>query len=1044
MPTNRLFPAVLALRTSRIRSRAFRAFARAGKGEWGDPLRTFRRAGTPHSRRVLQHRYNSLGYTVTEHTDLCLPGPVEVRGPQMATHVAYPNGGESAPMHSDPKRVFLLMLPLVLGGVPTQALAQAGKIVGRVVDAASAQPIASAQVHVEGRSAGDLSSIDGRFVLRTVAAGTHSVVVQMLGYTRKTVTGVVVGADSVTNLDISLEQTALELAGLVVAAAVETGSTAALLTERRTRSFVVDAIGADQISRSPDGDAAAALKRVPGLSVVDGRFAYVRGLGERYSGTTLNGAPLASPMPDRKAVPLNVVPSDLLQSIVTAKSYSPDQPGDYAGGLVELRTKDFPTRRILSLSASGSYNSTSTFQDGLRYAGGGLDFLGFDDGTRSLPDELPTDERVIFPNFSRSDLERYGEAFAGDWGPIARSLPPNTSLGFSFGDDLELFERSFGVLGSLTWSNSYGRKDDIIERVFSAAGVADPEIDYTGNASTRSVSLGALANLSYELSPTDRITANFVYSHLMDDEARTYQGFNLDTNTDQRNHRLRFLGQTLTNTQLKGEHLLGFPADAKLDWRAAWSRARRFEPNTREVLYREEDGEFRFYNFVSSGSVFHQDLVDDTHSGALDIEFPFTLGGGDRAGMVKVGGSLSAKTRDAFTRRFRFLAIPGGVVNNAVRERHPNDLFDTETIAGNGFELQEATFRPDNYDASEDVLAGYAMFDARITGSLKLMTGLRVESAAQQVAPRDLFDIGLEPLEGASLDDTDLLPALNLTLRLRKGMNLRFGASRTLARPQLRELAPFAFADYAGGYLTVGNPELNRSLIRNFDARWEKFLGGSSLLAASAFYKTFVAPIEVAVLPSTELLKTWVNGGPAINRGVELEVRTGFGGISPALAALSLNTNLTLVQSRVKVPGVIRVYIPGEGGADLPVVERDRALQGQSPYIVNVGLTWAREPGMTREPRNRYLHDLQVSVLFNRFGRRIDAIGGQATPDIYEEARSQLDIVVERRILNGARLTLSASRLVGNRVEFTQDGGLLRQWDSGRTVSLSIGWETGK
>ena len=934
-----------------------------------------------------------------------------------------------------PKKRILLILA-VLAAVPGTASAQDGRIVGRVVDGNTARPIASVRVILGDESAGDVSSIDGRFVLRGVATGVHDVRVEMIGYAAKTVTGVVVSEDRVTNLDISMEQVALRIEGVVVEAAVETGSTTALLAERRTESYVVDAIGADQISRSPAGDAAAALKRVPGLSVVDGRFAYVRGLGERYSGTTLNGAPLASPMPDRKAVPLDVVPTDLLESIVTAKSYSPDQPGDYAGGLVELRTKEFPTRRIFSVSASSSYNNATTFQQGLRYAGGGLDLFGFDDGTRSLPDVLPTDSRVIYPNFSRADLERYGEAFTGDWGPVAASLSPNASFGLSFGDDLQLLDRSLGVLGSFTYSNSYSRKDDIVERVFSAAGVADPEIDYHGDATTRSVSLGALANISYELRPTDRLAANFVYSHLMDDEARTYQGFNLDTNTDQRNHRLRFLAQTLTNTQLKGEHLLGFLAGARLDWRGAWSRARRYEPNTREVLYREEDGQFRFYNFVSSGSVFHQDLVDDTYSGAVDLEFPFALGAGSRAGAVKVGGSLSSKTRDAFTRRFRFLAIPGGVVNGAVRERHPNDLFDPETIGSNGFELQEATFRPDNYDAGEDIMAGYALFDAEVTGSLKLMTGLRVESATQTVSPRDLFDLGLEPLPGANLDDTDLLPSLNVTLRMREGMNLRFGASRTLARPQLRELAPFAFADYAGGYLTVGNPELDRSLIRNFDVRWEVFAADGGLLAASAFYKSFASPIEVAVLPSTELLKTWVNGGTANNWGVELELRSDLGRISSALKPVSLNTNLTLVQSRVNVPGVITVYIPGEGEAQLPVVEKNRALQGQSPYIVNVGLTYAR--------RDRNAGDQAVSILFNRFGRRIDAVGGQATPDIYEEARSQLDVVVERRIPSGAKLKLSASRLVGSRVKFTQGGGLLRQWDRGRTFSLSVGWDTGK
>ena len=946
-------------------------------------------------------------------------------------------------MLQDSERVSLLLSLLLLFPLPGMVAAQPGKIVGRVLDGSTARPIPNARVLLEDETAGDISSIDGRFVLRTVPAGTHSVVVRMLGYANKTVTGVVVGPGSVTTLDIAMEPAALEMGALVVEAAVETGSTAALLAERRSEAYIVDAIGADRISRSPDGDAAAALKRVPGLSVVDGRFAYVRGLGERYSGTTLNGAPLASPMPDRKAVPLDVVPSDLLESIVTAKSYSPDQPGDYAGGLVELRTKDFPTRRILSLSASSSYNSASTFQDGLRYAGGGLDFLGFDDGTRRLPDLVPTDQRVIYPNFSRSDLERFGEAFEGDWGPVVTSLSPNSSFGVSFGDDLELFGRSLGVLASATHSNSFGRQDGIIERVFSASGVDDPEIDYAGNATTRSVSLGGLANLSYELTPTSRITANLVYSRLMDDEARTYQGFNLDTNTDQRNHRLRFLAQTLANAQLKGEHVLGFLADAKLDWRGAWSRARRYEPNTREVLYREEDGTFRFYNFVSSGSVFHQDLVDDTYSGGTDLEFPFTLGGVDHNARVKVGGSVSTKEREAFTRRFRFLAIPGGVVNNAVRQRDPNDLFDGETIGSNGFELQEATFRPDNYDAEEDILAGYAMFDGEITESLRLMTGLRVESATQEVTPRDLFDIGLDPLDAAHLDDTDLLPALNLTAQLGERMNLRFGASRTLARPQLRELAPFAFADYAGGYLTVGNPELRRSLIRNFDVRWESFPGGRSLLAASAFYKSFDNPIEVAVLPSTELLKTWVNGGTANNWGVELELRSGLEGVSPALRAVSLDTNLTLVRSSVSVPNVIRAYIPGEGGSDLPVVPKNRALQGQSPYLVNVGLTYAREPGSADGRQDRHPHNLTVSVLFNRFGRRIDAVGGQATPDIHEEPRSQLDVVVERTLFSGAKLKLSASRLVGNEVRFTQGGGLLRRWDTGRTVSLSIGWDTG-
>ena len=918
---------------------------------------------------------------------------------------------------------------------PALVAAQSGRIAGRIVDGTSARPIAGAHVSTEHETAATFSSIDGGFLLRSVPSGTHSVIVRMVGYGTKTVTGVVVANDSVTQLEVALYVAAVQMAGLVVEATIETGSTTALLSERRRESYVVDAIGADQISKSPDGDAAAVLKRVPGLSVVGGKFAYVRGLGERYSGTTLNGSPLASPMPDRKAVPLDIVPADLLESIVTAKTYSPDQPGDYAGGLVELRTRNFPSRRLFSLAASGTMKSGTTFQEGLRYTGGGLDFLGLDDGTRGLPSDLPTDRRVIYPNFTRAQLETFGEAFVGDWGPVAGSLPPDASLGLSYGDNIGIFGRPFGLLASLNYSNSYIRKDNIVERIFASAGADDPEVDYAGDAATRSVSLGGLANLAYELSSTDRITGNVVYSRLMDDEARTYQGFNLDTNADQRNHRLRFLVQTLANTQLKGEHLLQPLANARLEWRGAWSRARRFEPNTREVLYRKEDGRFRFYNFVQSGSVFHQNLVDDTYSGAIHVDWPFGMGRGERQGRVRLGGSMSAKARDVYTRRFRFLAVPGGVIDNEVRERDPNHLFDDETIGSDGFELQEATYRPDNYDATEDVVGAFAMVETELAESLGVLVGLRVESASQSVSPRDLFESVLPPLEPANLEDVDVLPSVNATLAVGERSNLRVGASQTLARPQLRELAPFAYADYAGGYLTVGNPELHRSLIRNFDLRWETFLGGNALVAASAFYKMFFDPIEVAVLPSTELLKTWVNGGTANNWGFELEMRSDLDRLAPALSAFALNANVTLVQSKVNVPDVVRVYIPGEGGIDLSVVARERALQGQSPYIVNVGLVYASE--------GRGGGATTLSVLFNRFGKRIYAVGGQATPDIFEEANSQLDVVVERRINGHTKVRLSASRLLGSTARFTQYDGLLRQWDTGRTLSLSVGWDTG-
>lgn len=919
-------------------------------------------------------------------------------------------------------------------GLPAATHAQSpGRIVGRVLDAQTAAPLASVQVFLADGSSGSLTALDGRYVIRNVPAGAHDVTAQLIGYATKTVTGVDVVAGQTASLDITMAPQAVMLEEITVTSSAQRGSTTALMTERKLAVVVSDAIGEEQISRSPDGDAAAALKRVPGLSVVDGKYAYVRGLGERYSATTLNGAPLASPEPDKKVIPLDVIPSGLLQSIVTSKSYSPDQPGDYAGGLVQLRTRDFPTNRILNLSVSTGWNSVSTFQDRLGYAGGARDFLGFDDGTRNIPGLIPRNARVSSQNFSAQALQDMGRAFQGDWGPTTRSLPPSGGLGLSFGDDYDIgAAQRLGFIASGNYSSSQGVRSDVIERVFAAQGLADPEVNYTGEVTDHAVTLGGLVNVTYQPRKTDQVKLATVYNHVSNDVSRVYTGFNLDSNTNQWNSRIQFLEQTLLNSQLEGQHLLGFLGDATLNWRGAYTRASRYEPSTREALYREFAGTYLWDDFIQSGSVFHQDMVDDGFNGGGSIRFPFSFS--DASASISVGGSFERKDRTAYTRRFRFRPQAGGMIDGQVRTLSPNELFGSPGgyIGPSGFQIQEATFRTDNYDAVQNIDAGYVMLDVEVVDGLRVSGGVRAERSHQTVTPKDLWDTGLPAVEGAELESTDLLPALNATLELSDRINLRGSASRTLARAQLRELAPFSFADYAGGYLVVGNPRLDGTRISNFDLRLEWFGTTQSVVAVSGFYKKFDSPIEVAVLPSSELLETWVNEESADNYGVEVEMRSDLQALSPALADLSVNTNVTLVRSTVHTGGEIDVYLPGTGASQLALAPKERALQGQSPYVINVGLTWAPLGGAS------------ATLLFNRFGKRIDAVSAEALPDIFEEPRSQLDAVVEWPVLRGWRAKLSASRLVGNVVEFKQGDELLRSYDTGRTVSLGLSWGAGR
>jgi hypothetical protein len=904
-----------------------------------------------------------------------------------------------------------------------------GRVTGRVFSSHNGEPVASAQVFIQGSTVGALTDLNGRYVLVGVPAGQHDVAVQTLGYAVKTVSGVQVTAGGTATLDITVTPQAIAMDAIVVEAAVERGNTTALLTERRLASNVTDAIGRDQISNSPDGTAAAALQRVPGVSVVDGKYVYVRGLGERYSNTTLNGAPLPSPEPDKKVVPLDLIPSGLLESVVTSKTYSPDQPGDYAGGLVQIKTRDFPAHRTIRLSTGFGFNTEASFGAGLGHRRE-LGFFAFGRNGRDLPSILPRDQPVQSSTMSPQQIEQIGEALsAKPWGPVASELPANYSLGLSVGDEWEIGDKPVGFLFSLTHGPSASHNGNAIERVFGSELLGEPEVDFAGQTTTRSVSSGALANLSLRTSPRSSITLAAVYNRNVDDESRILEGYFLDSNADLRNTRLRYLEQTLLNTQLSGDHLLGFLGDTRMKWRGAVARATRYEPDTRQVLYRETPAGFRFEDFVESGSSFHQDLGEDGYSAGLDLDVPFTLRG--LAGSLSLGASLDMRKRDVFTRRFRFTNSRN--LSEATRRLPPDELFVPANIGPNGMQLQEATFREDNYDATQDVHAGYVMADAEILPRLRVVTGARIETTSQKVQPVDLFATPLPPLEPASLEETDILPALNLTYGLSDRVNLRVGISQTLARPQLRELAPFTFANYAGGFLVIGNPTLGRTRIRNLDARWELFTNGGGVLAVSGFYKQFIDPIEVVVVPSSEFIQTWVNASDGTVYGVELELRTDLGMIASALEAVSVIGNLTLSESSVMTGDSAQIYLPGSGRSFIGVASPERALQGQSPYVANVGLSYGAASTGTR-----------ASLLYNRFGRRIDAVGARELPDIFEEARDQLDLTIEQSMPGGLEIKATASRLLGNVVEFTQGGDLLRRYETGRTFSISLGWELGR
>ena len=925
------------------------------------------------------------------------------------------------------------LLVALTGAGEAAAQAGAGRLIGRVVSGQTGEPLAAVQVSIPSISRGTLSDANGRYVLTGVPAGSYELVAQSLGYGRKTVTGVEVPADRAATLDVALDAEAVAIEGLTVSAVREQGSATALLSERRRAAVVSDAIGSEQISRTPDGNAAAALKRVPGVSVVDGKYVYVRGLGERYGNTTLNGAPMPSPLPDRKTVPLDVIPSELLESVVTSKSYLPSQPGDYAGGLVQINTRTVPGSRTLKISASTGYNTAASMRSGLG-SGGGLGFLGLG-GPEGLPSSIFAQDRVSLPADGPA-RQALANALASRFSPVSAEPPLNTSVGLSFGDHLSLFGRSAGVVGTVTVSESYSAPQDAVERFFVSAG-DEPREDYDFDVlgGSREGSLGALLGLSYEVAPAQRISGNASYNRLTEDQGRKFQG--LYTGGDYfETYSTRYLASSIANLQLRGDHVIQPLRRAVLNWRVAYGMAGREEPGTRTVAYRGTGpGEpMVFLPSQSSGIVLAQQLDEELASAAVDLKLPFTFR--SLPSTLSLGVSGDRRDRAVDTRRL-LLEPASGLGDLALLP--PEELFVPSRVGSDPgqFLLDDRTFPADNYAADQAVDAAYAMLDLEILPRLRAVGGVRMERASQDVAVTGFRETEQNGIPATALDDTDLMPALNLTYALTDAMNLRAAVSRTVGRPQFRELSPFLYADYFGDVAVRGNPFLVRSRILNTDLRWEWLASNGLVASVSGFHKRFENPIEpIAILLGTNPGRTFANTESATVYGTELELRAPLAGLAPALAGFSVDANVTLAASEVSGDEVL-VYDPqGTDPLVYPVSRADdRPLFGQSPYVVNLGLTYFRERSGT-----------SATVLFNRFGRRVDTTGGVRLPDVYEEGRSQLDVTVGQPLPGGLELKLSASRLLGGEVEFTQtfpngDVRATRYYDLGRTFSISVGWQ---
>ncbi len=897
--------------------------------------------------------------------------------------------------------------------------ADKGAVWGVVKSKGSGDTLLEAIVSVLGRKEAATTDVDGRYRIE-LPPGTYQLRIVYELHRPARLKNVVVKAGKVSKIDVALQQdeTAVEEVTAIEAEA-ERASAAMQLTLRKNAAQASDSIGAQDIAKTPDRNAADAVKRVVGTTVVDGRYIFVRGLGDRYTSSLLNGSPLPSPEPDRQAVPLDMFPTLVLSDLTISKTFVPDMPGDFAGGSLNIHTRDLPNKFLFQVTGGVGVNTESTFGRRLSHQGGATDWLGIDDSGRRLPSEVPASRLVeINRDGSTNDLTGVGRAVNRDMS-VSRSFNlPHGSLSAVAGDSFKLGgERVLGYIVGATYSRRFQKRNDEIIRTFGIDSTQPGRLalfnDYSAETGIDTVTWSGLGSVSYAFDNNHKIALTGLYSRNAEKETRSIEGFNLEASSAIRDERLRFVNRALMYGQLRGEHRFRSLDNAVLTWTALQARATLNDPALRETIYiRDADGRYSFRdNSTNSGQNFFAAQGETTRSASFDWLQP--LAKYDGAPKLKAGGMVIFRGRSFQSRRFRFLRSQ--TADTEIFRRPPGELFVDENV-GPALTVEEWTRPTDSYAARYDVYAGYVMTDVPVTSRLRFVVGPRLESAVQTIDSFDPF-AGSGQRVTSRLSKTDILPSANAIFKVTKDSNARLSATRTVARPQLRELAPFVFTDFLGAREVLGNPDLDRTTIANFDARYEIFPRVSEVLALSVFHKRFEKPIETFIIPTSRGVVSYQNAKGAVNTGVELEGRKGLDFVASSLKELSVLANLTLVHSRVELD-------PAQGGIQ---TSRERPLAGQSPFVVNLALDWAHEKTKTR-----------ARALYNVQGNRIAQVGTQGLPDTYEQARHLVDLSVAQGVGEHLDFKLTIENLLDAPVKLTQgeDGPITSSYRVGQTFWL--------
>jgi TonB-dependent receptor len=884
----------------------------------------------------------------------------------------------------------------------------AGKIEGIITDEKKSEPLIGATVLVQGTQSGSSTDIDGRFQV-SVAAGTYTIVVSYTGYQTKEISEITVTEGGVTPINIAISEKTkkTELGEVTVKATRRQESIASLVAFQKNTNTVAQVVSAEAIRKSPDKSAGDALKRVSGASIQDGKYLVVRGLADRYNAAMLNGALLSSSEPDRKTFSFDLFPANVIENIIINKAAVPELPGEFAGGLIQINTRDIPAENFFTLQLGTGGNTQTLGKDFKTNNVGGTDFLGIDDGARGLIKSFPgsKNDYETAPADARVALSRQ---FPNNWNIDTKSAPLNVGGQATGGYVRNIGKGRFGFIGSLNYSKN-NRYVETLREDFTLDGT--DQNSFNDKRYNQDITWGALGNFAYSIGKS-KFTFKNLYNIQASNNVTLRDGHDFANDNDQQAYEMAFITNRIYSSQLGGEHLLEGIGGIKMNWNLNYTNLGQSTPDLRRLSYQSPTGENNYSANIASGAAsftssgrFFSELNDNVYGGNLNLSKAIKIAGVTQT--IKAGYLYQMKDRSFAPRIFGY---KGNYANPLVSNPSTGDdiihqpydqIFRAENMGVNLLTLDEVTNAQDRYEAGSMLNAGYLQFDNTLWNNIQVSWGARLENYHQEVR----YNVSSTTGAKAESDVLDFLPSANAKYALNEKTNIRLSGSQTVIRPEFRELAPFSFYNFELLASESGSPNLQRTKVTNVDLRYELYPTAGEFATVGVFYKYFANPIERFYNTTGGGTQSLVYGNTpsAQSAGIELEFRKSLGFIRHDADKNNFWNNFYVFANGAYIYNRVKF----EAGSSL----KERPMQGQSDYVINGGVS-------ADVPKS----GTNMSLLVNRIGRRIFFVGDAVNqPNVWEAPRTMLDFQITQRFLRNGEIKLAVSDILNQYARFYED-----------------------